>query len=617
MASKSKGALQKEQRRKERNKMIFTMLSELDLEKLLDLMIDKIPQVVGAEGCSVFLRNEAYGDFELRRTTGLIDAPKGRIAYKEGEGLTGWICKHGKPLRIRSVMDKKELAKIAPALKWAKKYSEARASTGHAFLGLPLISSKGAVLGAIRLSPKSSTAPFTKLDEDLVLSIASKVAFAIENATLYHSEKRRRECLELLAKIGIELSKILDIRKLLKTVVERAAKTFSAETCEIHLRDEADPNRLVMRAAYGVPDHLIDRAEHAVGEGVTGWIVEKGQTVRTKNVMELPQYKGKYREQILSRVKRRERKVLLGMPLKSSDRVVGVIKLYHEAPIGNEPRYFTEEDQQYLEILADEIAVAIENTSYLQSLRDVAVKALRMQRLTSLGTLALRLPSKVENSLATARMAVDNLSRAISSRFSKDTELSKWLKERLGNIRQPLKEVDENIDLLRDYSTKAGFVRSSLSWPNLLDESLLLVKGSIITRRVDVKREPDKEKTLPSVFVEPTEVMEVVTTILQILLHRMRHYGGRMTIKSELSRDQNYLKLTFHGADGDERFPMKRDALVGGEIMHDYRHPFRFALDVAQNIIETEYGGRLAYETKGEKESLFILDMRMRKGWTK
>lgn len=784
----------RKQGRKERGRVILTMLSEVDLEKLLDLIVLNLPKLVGTQGCSIFLENRTRGDFELRRTSGLVEKRNERVAYKEGEGLTGWICRYGKPLRIKNVMDEMELTGIDSDLRWTKKYSEIKAKSGLAFLGVPLISSKSEILGVIRLSNKLDGPSFTQEDEDLLVSIASKVALAIENATLYQSAVRKAGYLELLSRVGTRLRTVLDRNELLRIVVESAAKTFSAEACEIYLRHNSDPHRLIMRAAYGVPENLINSAEHAIGEGITGWIVERGKTVRTDNVLELPQYKGKYRDQILPRLKhgqrltflgvplkcrgktlgviklynkippdagpdcfteederyfeiladetavavenanlfqsekrrgeylellatmgielggqvpnienllrtavkraaetfsaetcelylrdetdirrlimragcgvpehlinRAEHKVgegitgwivergakvrtdnvlelpqykgkyrdqiaphlkygkrlsFLGVPLKSRGKVIGVMKLYNKIPGDDGVHHFTEEDERYSEILSDQIAVVIENARYVQNLHDVAVQAIQMQRLTSLGTIAVRIPNKVEGSLTTARMAVDNLLRSITSRFSDDNEVGEWLKNRLKNIREPLDEVDKSVGVLRTYSTKVGLVKNLSSWSNLLDQSLLFVKGTVIAKRVNIKREPDKEVTLPSISVEPSEAIGVLVTILQILLQRMRNYEGAIRIDPRLSHDKNYLTVTFDGLDGDKEFPLDKNTLPGEVHMDEDLDPLRLALDVARNTIETEYKGALEYKPRGDDKTTFTLDIKVRR----
>ena len=116
-----------------------SIFSELDLSRLLSKVARETPRLVGTRGCSVFLYRKVFDDFELKATSGLAQRPSERAAYKAGEGLTGWICKHGLLLKIKDVTDKDELARIGPDLAWEKKVSEITSDAGKPYLGAPLV----------------------------------------------------------------------------------------------------------------------------------------------------------------------------------------------------------------------------------------------------------------------------------------------------------------------------------------------------------------------------------------------------------------------------------------------------------------------------------------------
>ena len=105
---------------------LLEIYGELNRDRLIELVVCYARDRLGAGGSSIFLRDNITGRYVLRGTTGLLESakmPTERVEYEPGEGLTGWIAKHGRPLRITNVKDNEELRRIAKDLAWSKKYS--------------------------------------------------------------------------------------------------------------------------------------------------------------------------------------------------------------------------------------------------------------------------------------------------------------------------------------------------------------------------------------------------------------------------------------------------------------------------------------------------------------
>ena len=150
---------------------LLEIYGELDRDRLMVLVVRYVRDWLGAGGSSIFLRDDISGRYVLRGTTGLLESkkmPDRRIEYEPGEGLTGWIAKSGRSLRIVDVTDSEELRRISEDLVWSKKYSEISARPGQAYVGVPILSRDGAtVLGVLRVSGKAAGEQFDEQDEAL------------------------------------------------------------------------------------------------------------------------------------------------------------------------------------------------------------------------------------------------------------------------------------------------------------------------------------------------------------------------------------------------------------------------------------------------------------------
>ncbi len=97
-------------------------------------------------------------------------------------------------------------------------------------------------------------------------------------------------------------------------------------------------------------------ASHAlrVGKGITGWVVEHGETVRLGDVRQDERYYG-LREGIRSE---------MCAPLRTGEKVIGVINVETTRPDA-----YSADDQRVLETVAAQISVAIQNARLLEETR--------------------------------------------------------------------------------------------------------------------------------------------------------------------------------------------------------------------------------------------------------
>jgi signal transduction histidine kinase len=154
---------------------------------------------------------------------------------------------------------------------------------------------------------------------------------------------------------------------LLSKVVETSMRTLQAEVCSIFLEDKQnEPGVVTMMAGSGFARKLVGKAKYKIGEGFTGTVANYGSRFNIKSREELENlevdgkqvWKGKFdKEQWPS--EHSEFRNCIAFPLKIKDQVLGVIKVENKDPEYGD--HFTEEDDRYFEIIANVVALAIEN----------------------------------------------------------------------------------------------------------------------------------------------------------------------------------------------------------------------------------------------------------------
>ena len=160
-----------------------------------------------------------------------------------------------------------------------------------------------------------------------------------------------------LINISCDLASELDLNILLSKIVDAACEVSDAEEASILLYDP-HKNTLYFQAATNLDSLLKRGLVVPLEKSIAGWIVTNQEAVIVDN----PQ-KDKRHFNDIGKITSIECKSLLGIPLLSKGKVIGVLEV-----INKKGGAFTKEDQDVLLALGGQATVAIENSRlFLQS----------------------------------------------------------------------------------------------------------------------------------------------------------------------------------------------------------------------------------------------------------
>lgn len=570
---------------------LIEIFTELDTGQILSSAVQQVSRIINAKGCSIFLYDEGTDTITLAETTSYIPEDQPLVRYKMGEGLTGWVFKNRKPLLIQNLHQKsdEDLRKMfGDDLYLASKFIEGGTLRAKSYVAVPIVSRNNKFYGVLRSS--SVQINYNKDHLDILQYIAGYISIALENSDLYLQVRKKSDYFQLLTEFGTRLHSYYNKKDLLDFVAEQTAKTFSAETCEIYLRDETQPNLLILRAGCGIPKELINNAVHEIGEGLTGTLVKENRTIRLKNVLNYPKYKGKYRSRMKRNLKYGDRLAFLGIPLHVKTDVVGCLKLYNKIPkyTGGQT-FFSEDDEKYLNILGLMLGVMLENLQYLESMQKSAIQMIKTQRLTALGTMAIRLPNEITNALTTARMNTSNLLRKIRNGKLDPAKLA----QKIQSVDESLSEAAAGVKTLQEFSTRAGFVRIKRTWEEVIDEGLLFISEETLRKKINIHRKRITDKDgFPQVVVEPNEMIEVIINLLLISTAPIHHYDSDLHIRIRYNQDAGTVETDIQSIDNHDNTPLEEISphqIEDNEVMS----PTQFMLQVAREIVTSSYHGKL------------------------
>ena len=581
---------------------LLEIYGELNRDRLMALVVCYARDRLGAGGSSIFLRDDITGRYVLRGTTGLLegaDMPAERVEYEPGEGLTGWIARHGRPLRIANVRDNGELRRIAEDLVWSKKYSEISAKPGRAYIGMPILSRDGAaVLGVLRVSGKAKGERFDAQDEALLSHVAAMVNIAIENSQRYEREKRRARYFWLLLDISSKLDPRRPIAEMLQVVVDRIREGFRTEACQIYLRTEEDIHQVMLQAASGLPGELVNKLTYMAGDGLTGHIIQSGKSIQIRETAELKGWNDPHVAEIAPHLSSGIYRSFVGVPLQLGNEVLGSLELINKIPSGPGHRdWFTGNDEQYLRLLSTAICGVIEGARYLKTLNDVGVTAMRMQRIASFGTLAQRIRHEAANPLAVARLALTNLrgdfENVLPTPEQNTQTTARSTLRRLDIIESSLDNVSGKLLDLLKFSQHIGFVHATTNWNDVVREVLIWLAAERQQRGVETHV---TYGDLPLLFIEPNELFGALVTVLRLTMETLNTSGGLVEIRTFSCADGQRVCTDIHAPEGP-RSEAISSILEPADGTPEELSPLHFEWALAHETVKTQYEGSLTWQT--------------------
>jgi signal transduction histidine kinase len=318
-----------------------SVLSELDLDAVLDRVLETAMELTGAHYAAVGVLDEERRGLARFLTRGVDEQTHRAIGdLPQGRGVLGVLIDHPHPLRLADVGDHPRSYGFPP---------------GHppmrTFLGVPILV-RGEAWGNLYLTEKAGGAEFSASDEEAAIVLSDWAAIAIENARLYRSATGRRDELERAVR-GLEATAAIaqavgaetDLKRVLELVVKRGRALVDAHDVLILLREG---DELVVAAGAG---HVsLDAARRIPVAGSTaGEVLAEGRSRRLADATDEMQVPA-------SDLGLANARAALMVPLMYRGEALGVLSAFDR--IGSDAR-FTQDDQTLLEAFAAQAATAV------------------------------------------------------------------------------------------------------------------------------------------------------------------------------------------------------------------------------------------------------------------
>ncbi|HEY58769.1 MAG TPA: GAF domain-containing protein [Anaerolineae bacterium] len=338
------------------------------------------------------------------------------------------------------------------------------------------------------------------LDDEtwVILNAAvSQLALALENRRLFEEAQRRAQELQTAAEIARDTSSLQSLDELLARAVNLIRDRFGFYHASVFLLDETG-EYAVVRESTGEAGAEMKRRGHRLRVGsrsVVGQTADQGQPVVINDVLQ----SDIHRPNPLLPDTRAE----LGLPLKVGDRIIGVLDVQ-----STEVNAFTEDDVQVLQILADQLAVAVENARAYELSQRALEELRRADQLKSqfLANMSHELRTPLNSIIGFSKVILKGIDGPITDLQRQDlTAIYNAGQHLLGLIN----------DILDISKIEAGKMQLNFQEVAMAD----IVQGVMSTAVGLVKDKPiqliqEVEPDLPTVRADPTRVRQVLLNLV-------------------------------------------------------------------------------------------------------
>jgi PAS domain S-box-containing protein len=395
-------------------------------------------------------------------------------------------------------------------------------------VSLPL-TVRGAVVGmlGVQLEPDR---PLATEDEALLDAISVQVAEALESARLLEQTQKRAGELETVARVSTAASTILQVDRLLQTVVDLAQDRFALYHASIFLYD-ADHALLRMAAASGEIGRAVVAEETVIALVEEHSLVARAARERKPILVNDVDQEADYRAHPLLPDTRAE----MVIPLVLGDTLIGVLDV--EADVINA---FTGDDLRIQTTLAAQIAVAVQNARLYAEQLETTQKLREVDRLKSefLASMSHELRTPLNSIIGFADVLLEGLDGPLNPRMEEDVflirESGRHLRELIGDI----------LDMSKIEAGMMELRYEPLNPHQIAQEVVATASGLTQGKSLDFVLDVDAARDA-TVHADRTRLIQIMLNMIGNAVKFTEE--GRITLTMRLEEDHLYTAVTDTG----------------------------------------------------------------------
>lgn len=485
----------------------------------LNIILRELVSSLKATSASIVLINPDTNQLEMEAYYGLPhDTEKTSLSI--GEGITGWVALHGKPLLIHDVHQEPRYVSVKDSIR-----SE---------LAVPM-QTEGAQVGQINAQEKFTVGvinvdsevvgAFDEQDLKLLTLLTNEATRVISRLWLIDQLKAKAHQLESLIDIGHQLVRKLELEEVLDAVTQKARALMQCRFCAIFLY-EPSTQKLKLASLAGENGKISYEETLNLEDSALGVAIQRKKQI---DILDIPFTEEHH---FINLTQNEGLASLLATPIIYEDQAIGILNAYT-----TETHRFNNDEKKTLSLLATLGAVATQNAQLYSRIFSSEESLRKNERLTTLGLLAAEIAHEIRNPLTVIKLLFDSLGLDYEAGDARQHD-AKLIVEKIKHLEQIVTNVlsfgKSNIEL-----------HSRCLLNNLIEETLLMLRLKLKQSRIELVYNPPRN----SIYIDVHKA-QIQQVLLNLMLNaeQAMPQGGVITISIQAEKGCASIQVTDTGS---------------------------------------------------------------------
>ncbi len=432
-----------------------------DPGEALESILAEIVKTFDADSGSIALINPDSGRLEIEVSHGLPTASS-KVRLRPGEGVTGWVALHGKPL-------------VIPDVRSDPRYFQVRKGV-QSEMAAPM-EDRGQVIGVVNIDSDTPDT-FNENDLKLLVLITAEAATVARGLWLIQQLKTKAAQLESMLTIGRRLVSKLELQEIIDGITLESRRIIDCPVCAIFLIS-TDGERLELYSVNGGSGAFARLPPLAIDENSIGVAIS-----RKKQVEVLDLVKTEESFPVLDAIQSEGLVSLLASPIVYEGEVIGVLNAYT-----SHQHRFNNEEKGLVAAMASLGAVAIQNARLYARVFESEEKLRVGERLNTLGLLASEVAHEIRNPLTVIKLLFQSLDLSFPGDDPRARDVSV--------IEEKLNHLEAIVGRILNFAKSSEELHSRCTLQSILNDTLILVRLKLEQSRIHL------------VYDEPADPIEI------------------------------------------------------------------------------------------------------------
>lgn len=476
----------------------------------------------------------------------------GEFALRPGQGITGWVVLHGRPLLVADVSHE-------------PRYIAARSGV-CCEMAAPLFID-GRIIGVVNLDADRAGA-FNSTDLDRLQRFATEAAAVLNRLWKFERLKANSTQLTTLVELGHALVTQLAPEELMSTLADSGRALFNARLCLLH---DYDPASRELRLHAWSADGDLSGAGLALQQNtVSADDALLASTLRTGRTTEYQQLDSARYSEAADLPRDRSLCCALATPLIIEGSPIGILSVFHDRP-----HRFSDDEKRLFNALASFASVALQNARLYSRVFQSEEVLRKNETLTTLGLLAAEIAHEIRNPLTVIKL----LHGPLGADFSVEDPRRRDLQI----ITEKIEQLEGLVTRVLSFARAPATIHSRWSLDEILSDTNHLLRAKLAQAGVQLHYTAAAQPV--TVDAHKGQLQQVFLNLALNALHAMPQ-GGELRISCTV--DGGTVHVDF--ADTGGGIPPEVQPRIFESFLSTRAGGTGLGLTIAQRIVKDHHG---------------------------